>query len=86
MQAIEKARLMVPQENIANAKKLALFLIRLTDLHVGGLIEGCMKVAEATSKPINDRPTFDEVSYFSSSTPRDTSTVKTNSSIKLPPI
>lgn len=65
MQAIEKARLMVPQENIANAKKLALFLIRITDLHVNNLLEGCMKLAEVTSRPISDRPTFDEVSYFS---------------------
>lgn len=45
MLAIEKTRLMVPQENIANAKKLAMFLIKLTDLHVSTLIEGCMKIA-----------------------------------------
>lgn len=84
MLAIEKARLMVPQENIANAKKLAMFLIKLTDLHVSTLVEGCMKMAELTSKPINDKTTFDEVTYFSKSATRGKPIAKENSSISLP--
>lgn len=84
MQAIEKTRLMVPHENIANAKKLAMFLITLTDLHVNSLIEGCMKTAEVTSRPINDRPTFDEVTYFSDSSARGLPIAKDNSSATTP--
>ncbi len=50
MLLMEKTGLIVPQENIKLAKDLALFLIKLTDHHVGTILQSAMKVAEVTSR------------------------------------
>jgi hypothetical protein len=62
MLIMEKAGLIVPQENLKLAKDLALFLIKLTDHHVSNVLESAMKVAEVTSRSSSEP--LDEVAYF----------------------